>query len=209
MSRKAQTPETGELGRSLRELQFRTDRDCAGDADGHWTAAGVKLVRPQRRLSLIVRAALQAVADADPLDHQHLLFQDHVPLSLRAERAVRCVDPTRLQRAPEGACQSTGGRGHNVVEGRRMVRIEAARGPVMLANLVVGPERDRLRLRREEGPPDRSPIPDDADSRHVIGLLFHLRSLRFPDREGGMPLPAAHWVRVRGGRSEDCPGRPW
>src|SRR5207237_2581871 len=88
-----------------------------------------------------------------------------------AEPAVAGVDLARFQCATQGAGQSTGRGGHHVVQRGGVVR-ELPRGrAVVLADLVVGPEEDGLRLDRQVGAPDRASLADDPDLRHVERLV--------------------------------------
>ena len=97
-------------------------------------------------LALIFGAAGERVAHPDPLDHQHLVLEVDVAFGLGAQLPLACVDPARLQRATQGARESTGGRRDDVVEGRGVVGVLAGRGAVVLAHLVVGAEENRLGL---------------------------------------------------------------
>ncbi len=83
-----------------------------------------------------------------------------------------------IQRATQGAGQSTSGGGHNVIERGGVVREEPEREAVMIAHLVVGPENDGFGLDRQVGPPDRASIANDPELRYVFSagprLLNHL-----------------------------------
>lgn len=57
------------------------------------------------------RVCLQMVADVNPLDHQDLVIQFNFTGCFGGEPAATGRDLTRLQRAPKGPGQSTGGRG--------------------------------------------------------------------------------------------------
>jgi hypothetical protein len=108
----------------------------------------VERVRPLRRLAFVVRTTNQPIADSDSLDDQDLIDNVDLALRLGAQAPITGVDPARLQRASQGAGQSTGGGGHHIVESRRVVGILSWSGAVVLADLVVGPEHDRLGFRR-------------------------------------------------------------
>jgi hypothetical protein len=99
-------------------------------------------------LSLVVGTAGQRVANANPLDDEDLVLDVDLALGLRRQPPLARVDPARLQRATQGAGESTGGCGDDVVEGRGVVGILTRRGAVVLADLVVRTEEDRLRLDR-------------------------------------------------------------
>jgi hypothetical protein len=81
-------------------------------------------VSPLRRL-LLLGAELQVVADVDPLDHQDSVLGLDLAGGLGPEPSLSCRDPARLQRAPEGASESAGRGGDDVVKrgGMRLVAI--------------------------------------------------------------------------------------
>ncbi len=100
------------------------------------------------RVALFRRAAFQRVADANPLDDEHAILDLDVALGIRRQVALPRFDPARLQRATQGAGQSTGRGGDDVVE-RGRVRFERARRcAVMFRHLVVDAEADRILLCR-------------------------------------------------------------
>jgi hypothetical protein len=99
-------------------------------------------------VSFVSSAPAQQVANPNPLDHEHLFLQDHVAFRFGAQSPVTGVDLARLQRAAEGAGQSTGSCGNDIVESGRVVGVLARRRPVVLANLVMRSKQDRVRLRR-------------------------------------------------------------
>jgi len=68
------------------------------------------------RRPLVVGAISKPVLHADALDDQHAVLHLHVPFALRREPALTGVDAARLQHAPKGSGQSTGGGGHHVIE---------------------------------------------------------------------------------------------
>lgn len=121
--------------------------------------------------ALLLGTPDQPVAHANTLQHQHSVFKLHVPLSLTAQLAFRGVDPARLQRATEGAGESTGCGGHQIIERGGVIGKEAGRCPVVFAHLVVRSEEDRFRLNRQVGTPDRAPIANDPDLRNVSRLI--------------------------------------
>ena len=73
-------------------------------------------VGPLGRRPLVVGTISKPVLHADALDDQHAVLHLHVAFTLRREPALTGVDPARLQRATQGPGQSTGGRGHHVIE---------------------------------------------------------------------------------------------
>ena len=139
-------------------------------------------VRPFGGLSLVFRAAGEAVPHANSLDHQHPVLDEDVSFSLGGQLAVAGVDPARLQRATEGSGQSTGCCRDNVVKGRGVLRVLAAGGAIVLAYLVMRPEDHGLGLRRQMRLPDRSALSDDPNPRCVGRLLFHSTTMPMASR---------------------------
>ena len=127
----------------------------------------MECMSPLGCLSLVLGASHQQVGDPDPLDHQHLVFEEDVTLPGCRQTAIAGVDPARLQRATQGAGQSTSRRGDDVVEGGGVVWELARRRPIVLAHLVVGAEQHRLGFGRHVCLPDRASLSDDADARDV------------------------------------------
>jgi hypothetical protein len=124
-------------------------------------------MRSLRGVALLRRAAFQHVVDPNPLDDEHAILDLDIPFGLRREVALTSFDPTRLQRATQGAGQSTSRRRHDVVE-RRCVRLEAARrGVVVFGHLVVDAEANRIGLCRKIGTAQRSLNPLDPHPRYV------------------------------------------
>ena len=120
-------------------------------------------MRTFRRLALVFRASFQRVADADPLDHEDLVLDVDLALRLRAQSPFTRVDPARLQRATQGAGESTGGGGDNIIEGRRVIGILPWCRAVVLAHLVVCAEENRFRLDWEKGAADGTAVANDPD----------------------------------------------
>jgi hypothetical protein len=63
---------------------------------------------------------LKVVADMNALDHEHVVHGTDFSRRLRNETPVTCRNLTRLQRATEGARQSTSSRRHDVVKRGRV-----------------------------------------------------------------------------------------
>jgi hypothetical protein len=127
-------------------------------------------MRTLGRLALVIRTPGEVIPHVDALDHEHLVLQHDDTFGIGAQPTLACIDPTRLQRATQGSRQSTGSRGHHVVERGGVVWILPRRSPVMLADLVVRPEHDRLGLGWEIGAADRPALADDSDLRDVLRL---------------------------------------
>ena len=130
------------------EFQLGADGDAPADAFGDRASARVESMGSLGCLALFVGTACEVVAHVDVLDHQYLVLHDHGAFGIRAQPALACVDPARLQRAAQGACESTGRSRYHVVERGGMVGILPWGGAVVLADLVVRAEHDRLGFRR-------------------------------------------------------------
>ena len=112
----------------------------------------------------------------DPPDHEDPVFLLDFPDRVCREPAARRGNLARLQRASEGAGQSTGGGRDHVVKGRG-VRLECpGRGLVVLGHLVVHPEKNWRGLGWQKRFPQRALDPFDANLRDVCHVA-HLPSL--------------------------------
>jgi len=132
-----------------------------------------------RGLSLVLRATRQRVADADPLDDEHLVLEVDLAFGLGRQPSPARVDPARLQRATQGAGESTGSGGDDIVERRGVIGILAGRRAVVLTDLVVGAEVDGLLLNGQERAADRASVADDPDPGNVARpVLAHADSVR-------------------------------
>ena len=146
----------------LNEAQFGAHRDAGADALVDRTPRGVMRVRSLRGLALVVGAARQGVVHADPLDDEDPVFYLDVTFGSRHQLAAARIDPARLQRATQGAGQSTGGGRYHIVK-RRGVRLIRPGGRLIVRrHLVVHPEENRLRLCGEIRPSKRALHPLDA-----------------------------------------------
>jgi len=111
-------------------------------------------------LAAVGRYAAQPVAHGDSFDHEHAIAVEDLTLGLDLQRFGLELDSTRLQRARERARQSAAGRGHDVVERRGLRREVAGLDAVVIGDLGVDAELNRLsragRWARRCGPPRRS-----------------------------------------------------
>src|SRR5260370_25191040 len=128
-------------------------------------------MRSVGRLPLVLGAAREVIAHMDALDHEHLVLQHDDAFGIRGQPTLARVDPARLQRANKGSRESTGGRGHHVVERGGMVGILPRGGAVVLPDLIVRPEHDRFGFRREVSLADWPVLADDPDLRDVLRLI--------------------------------------
>jgi hypothetical protein len=125
------------------------------------------------RFSLVIRAATKLITDADPLDDEDLVLQHHVALSLGLKPSTSGVDTARLQRATQGARESTSGGRHQVIEGGRPLGVLSRSSAVVLADLVMSAEEDGLLLGGQIGIPERAALPDHPHAGHIGGSLRH------------------------------------
>jgi hypothetical protein len=77
----------------------------------------VDAVHPVDDRPVGVRVGAQRIADVDAFDDQHLAVQLDLAFRVSPETTASGGDAARLERAPEGADQSTGRGGDDVVEG--------------------------------------------------------------------------------------------
>ena len=136
---------------------------------------------------LVFGTAGQLISNTNAFDHQHLVVDLDVAFSIADEPAFCGVDTARLQRATQGAGQSTGCCRHDVIERGGVVGVEPGRGSVVLTHLVVGSEHDGCGLGRQVGPPDRAPFTNDPDLRYVFRLVHASSTTRAGRR---IPRPA-------------------
>jgi hypothetical protein len=129
----------------LHELELGAHLDAALEAAGNRAGARMEAVDALRLLPLLPRN-WQPVVNGDPLNQEHAVAVEYV--ADRLDFVPLRIDfyLTRLQRAGEGAGQSTARRGDDVVERRRvrweLVRIDA----VVLGHVGMHAESHRLAL---------------------------------------------------------------
>jgi hypothetical protein len=99
-------------------------------------------VRTFGRFALIGRTTAQRVGDANRLDDQDLVLDVDVTFGRCAEPPFARVDAARLQRAAQGAGQSTGGGGDDVIEGGGVLGILAGSSAVVLTHRSMRSEGD-------------------------------------------------------------------
>jgi hypothetical protein len=116
---------------------------------------------PVRRIGLELELGVNAPNDQDAVfdfDFTHCIGRKTV---------VRSGDLTRLQRASEGAGESTGGGGYDVVQGSSARLNRTGRHFIMFGDGAVHSENDRLGFRGEISPPDRPLHTLDSNLRPV------------------------------------------
>lgn len=80
---------------------------------------------------------------------------------------VRCINVTRLQRASEGASESTGGSCDDVIEGGGVGVENLRRNLIVFGDRAMHAEQDRRGLGRQPGPAQRAFEPLDFDLRAI------------------------------------------
>jgi hypothetical protein len=106
----------------------------------------VEAVDALRLLTLLLRHG-QAVVGRDPFDHEHAVALEDLADGLDLIPLRIDFDLTRFQRAGKGARQSATGRGDDIVERRGVRRKLLGIDAVVLGDLGVDPEGDRVALR--------------------------------------------------------------
>ncbi len=119
---------------------------------------------------LLGRDAPESVAHGDPLDHEHTVAIEDLALGLDFQVLLLDLDLARLQRTREGAGQSAARGGHDVVERRGLRGEVAGRDAVVVGDLRVHAEGDRLVCRRKVREALRTPETLDGHAGDVRGL---------------------------------------
>lgn len=82
----------------------------------------------------------------NPANHQDAILGFHFTGHIRGQAPAARVDLARLQRASECSCESTGGRGNDIIQGCGMRWISIPGNLVMFSDLGMYAEDDRLFL---------------------------------------------------------------
>ena len=142
----------------------------------------------------------------DPLENQDAAFRLDFTDGLRSQATPASIYSTRLQRAPEGSRQSAAGSCDDVIKRGRALGISGSGDAVVLGDLVVNAEVDRLALTRYLRAAQRSANAFDPYPRDVLNLT-HDRDVtcRVSTRRRqscasprGSSLPLAYWKRIAG-----------
>jgi hypothetical protein len=139
----------------LDELELGADLDAALEAARDGARARVEAVDALGLLATVLWDG-QPVTHGDATDHQHLLVELDLADRLDVVALGIDFDLTRFQRAGEGAGQSPAGGGDDVVERRRVRRIVLRRDAVVLGDLGMHAECDRVVLGRQVRQPLRA-----------------------------------------------------
>lgn len=84
--------------------------------------------------------SLQRKDDVNAPEHENAFLDLHLADSHRLQLITRRTDAARLQRAPQGAEQSTSGRRNQVVDRGRVRVGNVSLDPIMAGNRPVSPE---------------------------------------------------------------------
>jgi hypothetical protein len=131
-------------GSRLADLVGGGDVDGVADAAGDRTVVGVEAVDALDGVTVDIRVDRELVSDVDPLDDERLALDLDLTGGVAPETTASGRDPARLQRAPEGAGESTAGRGDHVVDGRGVGVVGVRGHAVVLGDGAVHPEGHRL-----------------------------------------------------------------
>ena len=88
----------------------------------------------------------ELVAHVNASDHKHVAIELNFSDCFRTKPVIASVDLARLQRASECSCESTGGRGNDIIQGCGMRWISIRGNLVMFSDLGMYAEDDRLFL---------------------------------------------------------------
>ncbi len=104
----------------------------------------------------MVFGGLQDQPHVNTADDQHVFLRLHLAGGFADQKAIAGRNFARLQRAPVGSDESTGGGGDDIVE-RGCMRLELfGRDFVMLGDCAMGAKVDRVILSRQVGDPQGS-----------------------------------------------------
>ena len=149
-------------GQTLDCLCFRIELQLCGYVDSaverpvHGALHLEGVVRPLCRLDLVCGHAFQREDDVDPTEQQNALVHFHFSMSHRRQVACARRDPARLQRASQGAKQSTAGGGNHIVD-RRGVRIgHVPLNAIVASNRTVSAETNWFTFGGHLGKPQRT-----------------------------------------------------
>jgi hypothetical protein len=156
------------------------------------TEARVELVHALDLLAPVRRNG-EPVVNGDAPDHEHLVLEHHLADRLDFVALRIDIDVTRFQRAGEGAGQSAARGRHHVVHGGRVWRVLAGADTVMLRDLRMDAERDRLILGGQVREPLRAAQPLDLHTRYIRKLRRHQRRRYYSPSAGHVGrAPAQH-----------------
>ena len=148
------------------EGQFRCDRDGRFQRPVDGAEVRKHAMHPLGGLP-VLGSRLQAQHHVNAPDDQHSILHLHFTCSIRRQLPGRCIDLTRLQRAPEGPGESTRHCRDNVVQRGRMGLKDVRWHFVVLRHCAMYSEQNGGLLRGQPCAPQRSLDSLDPHIRHV------------------------------------------
>ena len=127
------------------QFERRTNPDGSLKRASDGTVPRVDVVNPFNRLPLVRRRS-ELIAYVNASDHKHVSLELNFSDCFRTKPVIAGVDLARLQRASECPGESTGGRGNDIIQGCGMRWISIRGNLVMLSDLGMNAEDDRLFL---------------------------------------------------------------
>jgi hypothetical protein len=137
------------------------------------------------------------VVDSDPLDHQNAVLGLDLPGRFDLVALRTDLDLTRLQRAGDRAGRSAIGRRDDVVKRRSVWRVLRRVDAVVLGDLGVSSERDRILLGRKVRQPLRPAQPLNPHPRDVGDLSHRRDTTPYAWLTASGWTPTAMWKRRR------------
>jgi len=131
---------------------------------------------------------LQVVGDVDTANDEHLPIQFDLTGRVRGQPSIAGRDPARLQRAPKGAGESPGGRGHDIIQRGGVRHVDLGIHAVVFRDLRMDAEERRLILGRKIR----------ASQRTLYALNSNLGAVRYRVVHG--VLLVFDWVQSRDSR---------
>ncbi len=134
---------------------------------------------------LVLKIAIQKdpIHDVDPLQHEYVALGLDLAVNLCHQLALARIDVTRLQRASEGAQQSTASRCDHVIDGRSMRLRDVGRNAVMFGDRSMHAEAYGLclgwHIRQSQGPTNTLDF-DVCAVNDVAHLISPICRLRYP-----------------------------
>ncbi len=119
---------------------------------------------------LVSRYPFELVRDVDAFDDEHTIFCFDVANRVRNQIAAACVDLARLQRASQGAGQSTGRGRHDPINRGGIRRKVVHRDAIVLSDIGVDAKGVMLVFGRQPNMANRSPHPLDPNVRLIFDI---------------------------------------
>ena len=140
---------------AILHLKRGGDGNTATERTIHRAGFGVEPMDTLRELA-VCGIEFQVVGDVDTANDEHLPVQFDLTGRVRGQPPLAGRDPARLQRAPKGAGESPGGRGHDVIQRGGVRRVDLGIHAVVFRDLRMDAEECRLILGRKIGAAQRT-----------------------------------------------------